>query len=97
MKQRRNTSGQRVARIWVVRSGKGGKAHDRFLEEGIVALADAAIGDLTKLNGSRINFYDAYRKSHPEKSNISVAGIGGKYFRFAHEVKIGDIAVYPAL
>jgi restriction system protein len=97
MDRRRSTSERHVARLWVIRSGEGSKAHDLFLGEGIIALADAAIGDLAKLNGSRDTFYDAYRKSHPEDGNLSVAGIGGKYFRFVHEVRIGDLAVYPAL
>jgi restriction system protein len=93
----RNATEPHVTRIWVIRSGKGSKAHDLFLAEGVIALADATIGDLAKLKGSRDTFYDAYRKSHPEDTKYGVTGIGGKFFRFMHEVRVGDLAVYPAL
>jgi restriction system protein len=97
MNRRQNASEPLVARIWVIRSGKHGEAHDLFLEQGIIALADAEIGDLAKLKETRESFYTAYRKSHPEDTKVGSTGIGGKFFRFTHEVRVGDLAVYPAL
>jgi len=97
MNRRRNASGLHVARIWVIRSGTGGEAHDLFLGEGIIALADAGIGDLSKLKRSRESFYAAYQKSHPQDKKVGVTAIGGKFFRFTHEVRVGDLVVYPAL
>jgi predicted Mrr-cat superfamily restriction endonuclease len=97
MNRRQNASEPHVVRIWVIRSGKHGEAHDLFLEQGIIALADAGMGDLAKLKGTRESFYAAYRKSHPEDTKVGSAGIGGKFFRFTHEVRVGDLAVYPAL
>jgi restriction system protein len=85
------------ARIWGIRAGKGGEAHDLFVGGCVVALSDADLGNLAKLPKSRDDFYNAYRKKHPEKTRTGSAGIGGKFFRFIHEVNVGDLVVYPAL
>ncbi len=87
----------REARIWGIRAGKGGEAHDLFIGECVIALADADLGNLAKLPKSREDFYTAYRKNHPEETRTGSAGIGGKFFRFIHEVHVGDLIVYPAL
>jgi hypothetical protein len=94
---RKPDASESIARIWCIRAGKGGEAHDLFLGEKVIALADAGIGDLTKLEGSRKSFYAAYRNSHPEATNVGTAGIGGKFFRFIYEVGVDDLVVYPAL
>jgi restriction system protein len=87
----------RDARIWGIRAGKGGEAHDLFISECVIALSDADLGNLAKLPKSRDDFYKAYRKKHPDETKTGSAGIGGKFFRFIHEVNVGDLIVYPAL
>jgi restriction system protein len=87
----------KVSRIWGIRAGKGGEAHDLFISAGVIALADAGLGDLGKLPESRDDFYTAYRKKHPEETRTGSAGVGGKFFRFIHEISVGDLVVYPAL
>jgi restriction system protein len=87
----------RDARIWGIRAGKGGEAHDLFIGECVIALADADLGNLAKLPKSRDDFYTAYRKKHPEETKTGSAGIGGKFFRFIYEINVGDLVVYPAL
>jgi len=84
-----------VNRVWVIRAGKGGQAHDLFLDKAVVALADVGLGHLNKLGDSREHFYDAYRSLFPEESRTGSAGVAGKFFRFLHEVAVGDIVVYP--
>jgi predicted Mrr-cat superfamily restriction endonuclease len=84
-------------RIWGIRAGKGGKAHEIFIEACVIALSDAAMGDLSKLDDTRDAFYARYRKSHPDDTRTGSAGIGGKYFRFVHEVHVGDLIAYPAI
>jgi restriction system protein len=96
MRPRHNARESHAAKIWGIRAGRGGEAHDLFLGEGVIALADAGIGDLMKLERSREAFYGAYRRLHPTDTKVGSAGIGGKFFRFAHEVRVGDLAVYPA-
>jgi restriction system protein len=87
----------RDARIWGIRAGKGGEAHDLFMVECVIALSDAHLGNLAKLPKSRNDFYTAYRMKHPEETKTGSAGIGGKFFRFIHEINVGDLVVYPAL
>jgi restriction system protein len=83
-------------KMWGIRAGKGGEAHQLFIEGGIIALEDAGLGNLHKLNKSRDSFYAAYRKIHSDETRAGSAGIAGKFFRFLHQIMVGDLAVYPA-
>lgn len=84
-------------RFWAIRAGKGGDAHTLFLENGVIALEDAGLGDLSSFEATREHFYDAYRTLHPNETQTGSAGIGGKFYRFIHEISVGDFIVYPAL
>jgi predicted Mrr-cat superfamily restriction endonuclease len=95
--KKKNENESRDARIWGIRAGRGGEAHELFVGEGVIALSDAELGNLAKLPKSRDDFYNAYRKKHPEATRTGSAGIGGKFFRFIYEVRVGDLVVYPAL
>jgi restriction system protein len=83
--------------FWVIRAGKKGEAHNLFLKMSFIVLSDPGLGDLKKIAPKRHSFYDAYRNVRPEEARSSIAGIGGKFFRFVHEVQIGDKIVYPSL
>jgi restriction system protein len=85
------------ARIWGIRAGKNGEAHNLFVSEFVIALSDAELGNLAKLPKSREDFYKVYRKKHPDETRTGSAGIGGKFFRFIYEIRVGDLIVYPAL
>ena len=84
-------------RVWGIRAGKGGEAHDEFVETQVIALADAGLGNLDRIDKSRDAFYAAYRQRHPSETRTGSAGVGGKFFRFVHEVQEGDLVLYPAL
>lgn len=86
----------RSERIWVVRAGRRGKAHELFIQEQLIALEDADMGDLTNLCNSRHSYLEKYRQYHPDDTNTGAAGISGKYFRFANEISIGDSVLYPS-
>ena len=83
--------------VWVIRAGKKGEAHALFVNNGFICLDDPSMGDLRLLPKDRPSFYKHYRSSHTEESNVSVGGIGGKFFRFSIEVQIGDRVLYPCL
>ena len=55
------------------------------------------MGNLAEIDPNREAFYASYRKSHPDESKTSVTGIGGKFFRFVHEMQVGDAVLYPSL
>ncbi len=88
---------QTIYSFWVIRAGKGGAAHNLFIKNGLVVLSDAGLGNLLKLNATRSSFYATYRELHPDKTRSGIAQIGGKYFRFLHEIAIGDYVLYPSL
>jgi predicted Mrr-cat superfamily restriction endonuclease len=83
--------------FWVIRAGKNGEAHDIFLKKSLIVLSDPGLGDLEKLPAKRESFYKAYGNIRPEETRTGITGIGGKFFRFVHEVKVGDQIIYPSL
>jgi 5-methylcytosine-specific restriction protein B len=83
--------------VWVIRAGQGGDAHELFLKQNVIALSDAGLGNLHKLRDNREAFYDAYSSLHPDAARMSITGVAGKFYRFAYEVIVGDIIVYPSL
>jgi predicted Mrr-cat superfamily restriction endonuclease len=82
--------------LWVIRAAKHPDAHSLFTKQNVVALEDQGLGDLKKLKKDREAFYSAYRTLQPNDSQVSIAGIAGKFFRFAHETTEGDFVLYPA-
>jgi restriction system protein len=82
---------------WVVRAGVGGAADSFFLKEKSVVLEEQGLGDLSQLEPTREAFYEAYASTGQQETRTAIAGIGGKYFRFMHEMQIGDIVLYPSL
>ena len=83
--------------MWVIRAGKKGEAHDFFINKALVVLKDDQMGNLEKIDPIRKAFYRAYKEMHPDATKTGSAGIGGKYYRFVHEVKTGDFILYPSL
>lgn len=82
---------------WVIRAGVGGAADRYFLEQNAVVLEDQGMGDLSQIKPAREAFYEAYRSMRQHETRTAIAGIGGKFYRFAYEMQIGDIVLYPSL
>ncbi|NLE89795.1 MAG: hypothetical protein GX602_02480 [Dehalococcoidales bacterium] len=82
---------------WVIRAGVGGAAESCFLEQNAVALEDQGMGDLSKIDPVREAFYEAYRSMNKHETRTAIAGIGGKFYRFVHDIQIGDVVLYPSL
>lgn len=81
--------------MWVIRAGKKADAHELFVKCGQVVLQQQLLGDLCKLPKSRTAFYEAYASRHPEDGRVAIGGIGGKFYRFVHEIQVGDTIIYP--
>ena len=88
---------QTPKRMWAIRAGIKGTAHPFFVQKRLICLADPGIGDLRKIIKDRSAFYACYSRLHPRGSPVAVKGIGGKFFRFIHEIHLGDLIIYPAL
>jgi restriction system protein len=84
-------------RAWVIRAGENGSAHELFIKYGLIVLQGQQMGDLRRLPETREGFHSAYELRHPHDSRKAIGGIGGKFFRFIHEMKVGDYVIYPCL
>jgi restriction system protein len=83
--------------IWVIRAGRNGSAHQLFIESGLIALKDQDFGDLRAIRPMREAFYAKYSDRHSDEGRTAIRGIGGKFFRFIHEIQNGDLVLYPCL
>lgn len=64
--------------------------------EKYVAIGWPAVGDLSKIPASRDAFKKAVTDAYPEKKKGAVPVDAGTLFRFVHEMKKGDLIVYPS-
>lgn len=82
--------------IWGIHGGKTGDADTLFLKKNLVGIGWAKLGDLSRLAPSRDAFKEAISKAWPGKKPGAVPNNAGQLFRFAHEMKPGDLIVYPS-
>src|SRR5215211_1667851 len=66
-----------------------------FLGKGVIALGWNDVGDLARLQPTRDAFRDVVEKMYPGNKPGAIANWAGQLFRFVHEMKVGDIVVYP--
>lgn len=94
----KTTISKEEKQVWVIRPGTGnsGDSTGQFLDGNFVGLEDAQMGDLNELPCEREAFYQRYGQSHLGDTRTGITGIGGKYFRFVHEIAIGDTVLIPS-
>lgn len=86
-------------RIWGVRAGSFGQADHVFLDLNQIAISFAQDGgDVSRLPSSRLAFRQAVGQSL-ERRALSSERPGpsqaNQLFRFVHEMRIGDLVIYP--
>ena len=81
--------------IWGIRAGKHGEADSLFLQHSYMAIG-WPLGDLGKLPPDRNAFKQKYATHYPDASPPAVANGAGQVYRFVHEVKSGDLVIYPS-
>jgi restriction system protein len=64
--------------------------------EGFVAIGWPKVGDLSKLPANREAFKKAVAAAYPSKKLGAIPVDAGTLFKFAHEMKRGDLVVYPS-
>jgi len=84
-------------RTWGIRAGVGGNAHALFIEQRLLCLSDAGLGNLLNVGDSKEAFSAAYRLLNPDETPSGSANVAGKFFRFVHEIKRGDLVIYYSL
>lgn len=75
--------------IWMVRAGQGATFIDLFLENDIVAIGWAALGQLPE-GASRQDLSDRVSSTWPNYKKGKVAIVAGQIFRFLNEIATGD-------
>jgi restriction system protein len=84
------------ATIWGIHAGKTGDADSLFLNKNCIAVGWAKMGDLTALNPDRDAFKARVAEAYPDAKPGAIPGNAGQLFRFAHEMKPGDLVAYPS-
>ncbi|MHB9075664.1 MAG: restriction endonuclease [Desulfobaccales bacterium] len=82
--------------IWGIHAGKTGDADRLFLKGKCVAVGWHKVGDLSKLKPDREAFKARLSEVYPDMKPGAIPVGAGQLFRFIHEIKPGDIVVYPA-
>ncbi len=82
--------------IWGIHGGKIGEADSLFLKKCHVALGWSRIGDLATLAPTRDAFKAKVTEAFPGFKPGAVPTAAGQLFRFTHEMKPGDLVLYPS-
>nr|WP_319484762.1 restriction endonuclease [uncultured Cohaesibacter sp.] len=80
--------------VWGIHMG----AHvsDHPIEGGYVAIGWKEMGDLRKIAPNREAFKGAIAKAYPDRKAGAIPVDAGTLFKFMHEIKSGDIVIYPS-
>ena len=87
---------KQIQTIWGIHAGKTGDADRLFMKHNVVALGWVEMGDLGALPPDREAFKNQLLKARPDRKEGYYPVAAGQLFRFVHEVKSGDLIVYPA-
>jgi len=82
--------------LWGIHAGRTGDADRLFLKEGFIAIGWVEMGDLSILEPDRKAFKARVEEAYPNAKSGSIPVNAGQMFRFVHEMKEGDIVVYPS-
>lgn len=82
--------------LWGIHAGRRGQADELFLGRHCIALGWEELGDLSKLGDDRSGFKSLVAKTYPDVKEGAIPNWAGQLYRFVHEMKKGDIVVYPS-
>ncbi len=82
--------------IWGIHAGRTGAADSLFLKGACVALGWKEMGNLSAIQADRDSFKAKVATTFPQAKPGAIPNFAGQLFRFVHEVKRGDIIVYPS-
>jgi restriction system protein len=80
--------------FWGIHAGRTGDAEALFEKHSVVALGWPDMGDLNELK-TRDDFKRRYEKVYTSAKPGAIPVNAGQLFRFVHELKVGDIVVFP--
>lgn len=82
--------------MWGIRAGIDDAAKDIFLNKKRIAIGWPKMGDLSQLQANREHFKQWYSQAYPDAKKGSIPVSAGVLYRFVHEMKLGDIVVFPS-
>jgi restriction system protein len=82
--------------FWGIHGGRTGDADSIFLKKNQVALGWDKIDDLSSLAPTRDAFKEKLIEFYPDKKPGYYPMATGQLFRFVHEMKEGDLIIYPS-
>lgn len=82
--------------VWGIHAGRTGDADSLFLKKNFVALGWLDMGDIGKLAPDREAFKEKVKATYPDWKPGKVPNAAGQLYRFVHEMKVGDLIVYPS-
>jgi restriction system protein len=82
--------------LWGIHAGKTGDADRLFLKDNCIAIGWPKMGDLSALKPTRDAFKARVAEVYPEKKPGAIPNNAGQLYRFVHEMRAGDIVVYPS-
>lgn len=81
--------------MWGIHAGSTALADSLFMDRGVIAVGWPDVGDLAVLGSDRESFRRRVRETHKGRTDQQVASIVGVLYRFVHDLKDGDLIVYP--
>ena len=84
------------ATIWGIHAGKTGDANTLFLKKKYIAIGWSKVGNLGGLQANREAFKAKVAEVYPDKKPGAIPNNAGQLFRFIHEMKLGDLVVFPS-
>jgi restriction system protein len=83
--------------IWGIHAGKTGDADTLFLKKNYIAIGWKEMGNLSQNKATREVFKTGFIKAYPTSTKPGAIRTGsGQPYRFVHEMKEGDIVLYPS-
>lgn len=83
--------------LWGIHGGKTGDADTLFLKKDRIGLGWVTAGDIGKWKPNRDSYKSKVAEAYPDKTAMGVANSAGQLYRFAHELAVGDLVVYPSM
>ncbi len=84
------------ATVWGIHAGRTGDAYTLFVKDNCVALGWPKLGDIGEIKADREALKARITEEYPDKKLGAIPNNAGQLFRFIHEMKVGDIIVYPS-
>jgi restriction system protein len=82
--------------LWGIHAGRNGEADQLFLKKNCVAIGWIEMGDLSKITPNRDAFKEKAAQVYHHSKPGAIPVYAGVAYRFAHEMKPGDLVAYPS-